>query len=232
MLNAIVDFSLKNRAVVLILAALAIVGGGVAMTHLPLDVVPDITNVQVQVLTKAPALGPAEMEQFVTYPVEAAMNGLPDLVQIRSVSRYGLSSVTVVFEDGVNVYFARQLVSERLQQARESIPEGFGTPEMGPVTTGLGDVLQFTVEGEGVSAMERRTILDWQIAPRLRAVPGVTEVNAWGGIPKQYQVIVDPAKLVVVQARPARGLRSARTRIQELGRRVHRAQPGAVHHPR
>ena len=196
MLNAIVDFSLKNRAVVLILAALAIIGGGVAMMHLPLDVVPDITNVQVQVLTKAPALGPAEMEQFVTYPVEAAMNGLPDLVQIRSVSRYGLSSVTVVFEDGVNVYFARQLVSERLQQARESIPEGFGTPEMGPVTTGLGDVLQFTVEGEGVSAMERRTILDWQIAPRLRAVPGVTEVNAWGGIPKQYQVIVDPAKLV------------------------------------
>ena len=133
-------------------------------------------------LTKAPALGPVEMEQFVTYPIEAAMNGLPKLVEIRSISRYGLSAVTVVFEDGVDVYFARQLVAERLVQAREAIPDGFGNPEMGPVTTGLGDVLQFTVEGEGVSPMERRTILDWMIAPRLRAVPGVTEVNAWGGL--------------------------------------------------
>ena len=136
------------------------------------------------------------MEQFVTYPVEAAMNGLPRLHEIRSVSRYGLSAVTVVFEDGVDVYFARQLVNERLSQAREAIPPGLGSPEMGPVTTGLGDVFQFTVEGEGVSAMERRTILDWLIAPRLRAVPGVTEVNAWGGLPKQYQVVVDPARLL------------------------------------
>ena len=172
MLTRLVDFSLENRALVLIATALAVVGGGYALTRLPIDAVPDITNVQVQVLTKAPALGPVEMEQFVTYPVEAAMNGLPRLVEIRSVSRYGLSAVTVVFEDGVDVYFARQLVAERLVEARESIPEGIGHPEMGPVTTGLGDVLQFTVEGEGVSAMERRTILDWMIAPRLRAVPG------------------------------------------------------------
>jgi cobalt-zinc-cadmium resistance protein CzcA len=195
MLRRIVDWSLENRALVLMLALLAIVGGGYALTRLPIDAVPDITNVQVQVLTKAPALGPVEMEQFVTYPIEAAMNGLPRLVEIRSISRYGLSAVTVVFEDGVDVYFARQLVAERLGQAREAIPQGLGNPEMGPVTTGLGDVFQFTVEGEGVSAMERRTILDWMIAPRLRAVPGVTEVNAWGGLPKQYQVVVDPAKL-------------------------------------
>jgi cobalt-zinc-cadmium resistance protein CzcA len=158
--------------------------------------VPDITNVQVQILTKAPALGPVEMEQFVTYPVEAAMNGLPGITEIRSVSRYGLSAVTVVFRDDLNVYFARQLVAERLAQAREQIPPGFGTPEMGPVSTGLGEVFMFTVEGSGVSAMERRTILDWEISPRLRAVPGVTEVNVWGGLPKQYQVVVDPAKLV------------------------------------
>ena len=195
MLRRLVDFSLGNRALVLIGAALLVVVGGWALTRLPIDAVPDITNVQVQVLTKAPALGPVEMEQFVTYPVEAAMNGLPRLREIRSVSRYGLSAVTVVFEDGVDVWFARQLVAERLVQARESIPAGLGTPEMGPVTTGLGDVFQFTVEGEGVSAMERRTILDWMIAPRLRAVPGVTEVNTWGGLPKQYQVVVDPAKL-------------------------------------
>ena len=195
MLERIVNWSLGNRPLVLILALLAVVGGGYALTGLPIDAVPDITNVQVQILTKAPALGPVEMEQFVTYPVEAAMNGLPKLVEIRSISRYGLSAVTIVFEDGVDVYFARQLVAERLVQARESIPAGLGNPEMGPVTTGLGDVFQFTVEGDGISAMERRTILDWMIAPRLRAVPGVTEVNAWGGLPKQYQVVVDPAKL-------------------------------------
>ena len=195
MLRGLVDFSLENRPLVLIGALLVVAGGGYALTQLPIDAVPDITNVQVQVLTKSPALGPVEMEQFVTYPVEAAMNGLPRLVEIRSVSRYGLSAVTIVFEDGVDVYFARQLVNERLAQAREAIPEGLAEPEMGPVTTGLGDVFQFTVEGDGVSAMERRTILDWHIAPRLRAVPGVTEVNAWGGLPKQYEVAVDPAKL-------------------------------------
>ena len=196
MLRRIVDFSLENRPLVLIAAVLVILGGGYALTQLPIDAEPDITNVQVQVLTKAPALGPVEMEQFVTYPIEAAMNGLPRLREIRSISRYGLSAVTVVFEDGVDVYFARQLVNERLTQARDAIPPGIGSPEMGPVTTGLGDVFQFTVEGDGVSAMERRTILDWLIAPRLRAVPGVTEVNAWGGLPKQYQVVVDPARLL------------------------------------
>ncbi|HJQ99335.1 MAG TPA: CusA/CzcA family heavy metal efflux RND transporter [Candidatus Polarisedimenticolaceae bacterium] len=195
MLERLVEVSLRNRAVVLVAAALAVVAGGFAVTRLPIDAVPDVTNVQVQVLTKAPSLGPLEIEKLVTYPVEAAMNGLPDLVEIRSTSRYGLSAVTVVFEDGVDVYFARQLVAERLAQAREAIPEGFGHPEMGPVTTGLGDVFMFTVEGEGVSAMERRSILDWQIAPRLRAVRGVTEINVWGGLPKQYQVVVDPRSL-------------------------------------
>ncbi|MEO6323215.1 MAG: CusA/CzcA family heavy metal efflux RND transporter [Thermoanaerobaculia bacterium] len=195
MLRRIVDLSLSNRPLVLIGAVLVIVGGAFSLSQLPIDAVPDITNVQVQILTKAPALGPVEMEQFVTYPIEAAMNGLPDLVEIRSISRYGLSSVTVVFKDGVGIYFARQLVAERLVQARESIPPGFGNPEMGPVSTGLGEVYMFTVEGAGVSPMERRTILDWEIAPRLRSVPGITEVNVWGGLPKQYQVVVDPAKL-------------------------------------
>jgi heavy metal efflux system protein len=196
MLRRLVDFSLQNRPLVLIGGALVVFGGSYALTRLPIDAVPDITNVQVQVLTKAPALGPIEVEQFVTYPIEAAMNGLPNLVEIRSVSRYGLSAVTVVFQDGINIYFARQLVNERLSQAREAIPPGFGNPEMGPVSTGLGEVYMFTVEGEGVSPMDRRTILDWDVAPRLRAVRGVTEVNVWGGLPKQYQVVVDPARLV------------------------------------
>ena len=121
MLRRLVDFSLENRPLVLLAAVLLVAGGGYALTQLPIDAVPDITNVQVQVLTKAPALGPVEMEQLVTYPVEAAMNGLPRLREIRSVSRYGLSAVTVVFEDGVDVYFARQLVAERLVQAREAM---------------------------------------------------------------------------------------------------------------
>ena len=195
MLRRILDFSLANRALVLIGAALLVVAGGIALSRLPIDAVPDVTNVQVQVLTKAPALGPAEIEQFITYPVEAAMNGLPSLVEIRSVSRYGLSAVTIVFQDGTDIWWARQLVNERLSQAREKIPPGFGSPEMGPVSTGLGEVFMFTVEAEGLSAMDRRTLLDWDIAPRLRAVPGVTEVNVWGGLPKQYQVVVEPARL-------------------------------------
>jgi cobalt-zinc-cadmium resistance protein CzcA len=196
MLQRIIDGSLARRPIVLIAAILLVVAGLYALSGLPIDAVPDITTVQVQILTKSPGLGAVEVERFVTYPVEAAMNGLPDIVEIRSTSRYGLSAVTVVFEDSVDVYFARQLVSERLVEARESIPPGFGTPEMGPVSTGLGEVFMFTVEGEGVSPMERRTILDWQIAPRLRSVPGITEVNVWGGQPRQFQVVVDPARLV------------------------------------
>ncbi len=133
--------------------------------------------------------------------------------------------MTVVFEDGVDVYFARQLVAERLVQAREAIPRGLGNPEMGPVTTGLGDVYQFTVEGDGVSAMERRTILDWMIAPRLRAVPGVTEVNTWGGLPKQYQVVVDPAKL------RAHGL-SLKEVFEAVGRGNANAGGGYIEHNR
>lgn len=196
MLARIVQWSLKNRSLVLVSGALLVVAGVVTLYRLPMDAVPDITNVQVQILTKTPALGPLEVEQYVTYPIEAAMNGLPNLKEIRSVTRYGLSAVTVVFADHVNVYFARQLVSERLAQAREQIPEGFGNPELGPVSTGLGEVFMFTVEGESFSPVERRTILDWVIAPRLRAVPGVTEVNVWGGLPKQYEVVVDPRRLL------------------------------------
>lgn len=195
-MKRLLDAALNNRAAVLLAAVLLVAVGSYMLTRLPIDAVPDVTNVQVQILTKSPALGPAEVEQFITYPVEAAMNGLPKLKEIRSISRYGISAVTVVFDDNVNIFLARQLVSERLTQAREAIPHGFGDPEMGPITTGLGDIYQFTVEGAGVSAMERRTVLDWIIAPRLRSVPGVVEVNTWGGIPKQYEVIIDPAQLV------------------------------------
>jgi len=191
----LVERSLQNPFPVLLAALLLVVGGAAALTELPIDAVPDITTAQVQVVTRAPELGPLEVEQLITRPVEDAMGGLPRLAQLRSVSRYGVSSVTVVFEDGTDLYLARQLVAERLAVAQEEIPRGVERPEMGPPTTGLGEVFQFVVEGDGRSPMELRSLLDWEIVPRLRRVPGVVEVNTIGGEIKQYQVVVDPTRL-------------------------------------
>lgn len=196
MLQRIFELSLENRFLVLILTGLLVLGGITALRDLPIDAVPDITTVQVQILTKTAPMGPVEVERYVTFPIEAAMSGLPDLQELRSVSRFGLSAITVVFKDHVNVYFARQLVAERLAAAKEQIPAGFGTPELAPVTTGLGEVYQFVVKGEGFTPMQLREILDWQIAYRLRGVPGVVEVSQWGGYAKQYHVVVDQRKLV------------------------------------
>jgi cobalt-zinc-cadmium resistance protein CzcA len=195
MLDRVIRFSIRNRFLVFVFAGLIVGFGLNALRKLPIDAVPDVTNVQVQILTKAPALGPIEVEKFISFPVEMAMSGLPGVTDIRSVSKFGLSAVTVVFHDDVNIWFARQLVQERLGAARENIPEGYGTPEMGPVSTGLGEIYQFEVRGEGKSPMELRSILDWQIAPRLRSVPGVIEVNSFGGQLKTYEVQVDPARL-------------------------------------
>jgi cobalt-zinc-cadmium resistance protein CzcA len=195
MVERLLEWSLRNRFLVLTLALLLVGGGTWAMRGLPIDAVPDVTNVQVQVLTTAPALGPEEVERFITTPVELAMSGLPGLTELRSISRFGLSAVTVVFKDGTDIYFARQLVNERLQSAREAIPPGYGTPEMGPISTGLGEIYQFVVRGEGKSPMELRTILEWDIAPRLRQVPGVIEVNAFGGELRTYEVALRPERL-------------------------------------
>lgn len=196
MIDRILEWSLGNRFLVLALSGALVLGGLVALRSLPIDAVPDVTNVQVQVLTSVPALGPEEVERFITAPVELAMSGLPRLQEVRSISRFGLSAVTVVFQDGTDIYFARQLVNERVQEARSAIPSGYGEPEMGPVTTGLGEIYQFEVRGAGKSQMELRTILEWEIAPRLRAVPGVVEVNAFGGELKTYEVQLQPARLV------------------------------------
>ncbi len=195
MIERILEWSLKNRFLVFLMTGLLVVGGFAAMRSLPIDATPDVTNVQVQVLTTAPALGPEEVERFVTTPVELAMSGLPGLEDVRSVSKFGLSSVTLVFEEGTNIYFARQLVNERLQAAREGIPRGYGEPELGPITTGLGEIFQFEIRGQGKSPMELRTILEWEIAPRLRRIPGVIEVNSFGGELKTYQVQVHPEDL-------------------------------------
>ena len=195
-MDRLIDLCLRYRFLVLALTILAAVLGIASLRRLTIDAVPDITPVQVQVLTRSPSLGPVEVERYVTFPIEAAMTGIPGVHEIRSVSRYGLSAVTIIFDDGFNLYLARQLVNERLSAAIANIPSELGRPEMGPMTTGLGEVYHFTVEGDGYSPMQLRTILDWDIVFRLRAVPGVVEVNVWGGLAKQYHVDVDPSKLI------------------------------------
>jgi cobalt-zinc-cadmium resistance protein CzcA len=194
----LIDFALNNRFLV-ILGSLLLAGAGFwAVSHLPVDAVPDVTNVQVMVLTTAPALGPLEVEQFITVPVETSMSGMPKVEEIRSVSQFGLSAVTVVFHEGTDIYWARQQVGERLQHAREKIPPGVPTPELGPIATGLGEIYQFQVKsrpGYHHSLMELREVLEWQIAYQLRSVPGVIEVNVNGGELRAYEVRIDPRKL-------------------------------------
>ena len=198
MLAAIVRASLRHRAVVIVCTLVLAAAGIVAATRLPIDAVPDVTNVQVQVITAAPALSPLEVEQYVTFPVERGLGGVPRLDEVRSVSRYGLSVVTAVFEDGTDIYFARQQVNERLREIGESIPARYGRPGMGPISTALGEVYQFVIRGKGHSLMELETILDWDLMPQLRTVPGVVELNSFGGEDKQYEVKLDPRKLGAV----------------------------------
>ncbi len=188
--------SLRYRFFTLVATSFVIAIGLWSFSHLTIDAMPDLTPVQVQILTRSPALGPVEVEQFITFPIEASLSGLPALRELRSVSRYGLSAVTAIFEDRTDIYRARQLVSERLARAMERIPVEYGRPIVGPLTTGLGEVYQFTVKGNGYSAMALRTLLEWEIGMRLRAVPGVVEVNIWGGEPQQFQVVVEPAKML------------------------------------
>jgi cobalt-zinc-cadmium resistance protein CzcA len=176
--------------------AVVIALGLLSFRGLTIDAVPDLTPVQVQILTRAPALGPVEVEQFITFPIETSLNGLPALRELRSISRYGLSVVTAIFEEHTDIYRARQLVAERLSRAVERIPLEYGRPIMGPLTTGLGEVYQFTVKGPGYTPMALRTLLEWDIGMKLRAVAGVVEVNIWGGEPQQFQVVVDPTKLL------------------------------------
>ena len=194
-LSAIVAWSLRNRAVVVVATLLFAVVGVRAAVSLPIDAVPDITNVQVQVITAAPALSPVEVEQYVSIPVERSMAGLPKSTEIRSVSKYGLSVVTIVFEDGTDIYFARQLINERMAEAQSAVSPRYGKPEMGPISSGLGEIYQFTVKNDRLSLMQLEEVLDWQIAPQLRTVKGVIEVNSFGGEDKQYQVVLDPKRL-------------------------------------
>lgn len=206
MLNWIIDFSLRHRLLV-IAAALVFGGLGVfSLGHLDIDAFPDTTPVQIQINTIAPSLSPEETERQITFPVEQAISGLPGLDVVRSISKFGLSQVVVTFKDGTDIYFARQLVNERLGTVE--LPEGIERPQMGPVSTGLGEVFHYVLTYEGydfskLPAEERtkkltelRTIHDWVVKPQLRSIPGVAEVNSWGGYEKQYQVRIDPSRLV------------------------------------
>ena len=195
LLGWIVRWSLRNRPVVLVAVVLFLVIGVRAAVTLSIDAVPDITNVQVQVITAAPALSPVETEQYVSVPVERAMAGIPRTTEVRSISKYGLSVVTIVFRDDTDIYFARQLVNERMREAQEAVSSQYGKPAMGPITTGLGEIFQFVVRNDTVTLMQIEETLDWQIAPQLRAVPGVVEVNSFGGEDKQYQIVLDPKRL-------------------------------------
>ncbi|MBN1610201.1 MAG: efflux RND transporter permease subunit [Polyangiaceae bacterium] len=186
---------LKNRVLVLLGTIVLIAAGVVAWFRLPIDAFPDVTNTQVMILTKAPGLAAVDVEQRVSYPIEQAMRGLPRVTQVRSLSKAELSQVVVVFEDGVETYWTRQLVFERLSMARAELPPGV-EPELGPISTGLGEIFQYTLEGAAQSAMDLRTIQDWIVAPLLKPVAGVNEVNSFGGEVKQYQVLVSPERLV------------------------------------
>ncbi len=193
MLNAVIDFSLKYRWLVILGAVALAAAGGVSMRHLDIDAFPDTTPVQVQINTVVPSLGPAEVEQQITYPVEQALSGLPKLTTLRSISKFGLSQVVLVFEDGTDIYFARQLVTERL--ATVQLPQGVDRPKMGPVSTGLGEVFHYVVTGQGDEVTALRTVQDWIVRPQMRRVKGVAEVNSWGGFERQFQCRIDPAKV-------------------------------------
>ncbi len=190
-----VTWLLRNRLLVLLATALLVVGGVVAWTRLPIDAFPDVTNTQVMILCKAPGLAAVDVEQRVSYPIEQVMRGLPKVRQVRSISKAGLSQVVIIFEDGVETYWTRQVVFERLAMAREQLPPGVD-PELGPTSTGLGEIFQYTLEGERQDPMELRTIQDWLVAPLLKPIPGVNEVNSFGGTVKQYQVLLAPERLL------------------------------------
>jgi cobalt-zinc-cadmium resistance protein CzcA len=195
MLTKTIEFSLANRGLVIILTLFMAGAGLYSAWKLPIDAVPDMTNVQVQIVTSSGSLSPIEVERYVTYSVEGTMAGLPNIEELRSVSKFGISVVTVVFREGTDIYRARQLVAERLPDAASKIPPGYGTPGIGPLTTALGEVLQFEVRSPTHTPMELRTMLEWEIAPRLRQVSGVTEINTHGGYYKTYEVQPDPDRM-------------------------------------
>ncbi len=213
MLTGLIDVSLRHRWVTLFLLLIFVVGSGFVALTIPIDAFPDLTNNQVVIITECPGLSPVEVEQSVTFPIEAAVMGLQSTQGVRSISKLGLSTVTIIFDDDVKTYFARQIVNERLQEVRSRLPEGV-MPALGPVATAFGEVYQYTIEGESHTLMDRKTLHDWQVRYQLRTVPGVNEVNSWGGETRQYTVEVNPPDL----QRYGLTLRNVFERLQENNR--------------
>ncbi|MFY9153890.1 MAG: CusA/CzcA family heavy metal efflux RND transporter [Prolixibacteraceae bacterium] len=195
MLNQIITFSVRQKFVALSLVLLMAVAGYFSLIQLPINSLPDVTPVQVLVITKAGRYSPFDVEKLVSYPIETAMNGLPDVKQVRSTSQFGLSAVTIEFEEGTDIYFARQMVSQRLQSISSDLPPDVSSPQLGPISTALGEIYQYAVRGENKSLTQLREIQDWLIAPQLKVVKGVTEINSFGGFVKQYDVIITPEKI-------------------------------------
>ncbi|MGE4615919.1 MAG: efflux RND transporter permease subunit, partial [Gammaproteobacteria bacterium] len=202
MLEKLVEASLRYKFLVLIaFGAIAFLGWRAVVT-VPIDAFPDITPAQVNIYTESPGLAAEDVEQLITFPIESGMAGLPKVQQIRSVSLFGLSYVAVYFEDDMDIYFARRLVMERLREVGDRIPEGYGTPSMGPNTSGLGQVFWYTLERtdekltDAVTDMDLRTLQDWTVRLILRTAPGVDDVISWGGQERQFQVVIDPLKLI------------------------------------
>lgn len=204
MLNKIIEFSIKNKLIIG-LFTIALIGLGIIETiKLPIDAVPDITNNQVQVITIAPSYGATDIERLVTFPIEQANSNIAGIEEIRSFSRFGLSLVTIVFEDGIDIYWARQQVSERLQNVQSQIPPGIGKPELGPISTGLGEIYQYVVRPKKgyenkYDATELRTIQDWIVRRQLLGIKGVAEVSSFGGKLKQFEVAINPDQLKAFQ---------------------------------
>ena len=200
MLDKAIHFSIKNKIIIGLFTLALIAWGSYSVTQLPIDAVPDITNNQVQIITTSPTLATQEVEQFITYPIEQSVKSIPKVVELRSISRFGLSVVTVVFEEEVDIYWARTQISERLKEAQDRIPKGLGNPNLAPISTGLGEIYQYVVfpkKGfeQKYDATELRTIQDWIVRPQLIGTKGVAEVNTLGGFLKQYEIAVQPDKL-------------------------------------
>ena len=225
MLERLIRASISHRWLVMALTLVLVAVGVWSFRHLPIDVTPDITNVQVQINTAAPGYSPLEVEQRITFPVETAMAGLPKMESFRSFSRYGLSQITVVFKDGTDIYFARQQVAERLQQAKSQIPQGM-EPMLGPIATGMGEIFSYTIDadpkarkpdGSPYNATDLRTLQDWVIRPQLRNVPGVAEVNTLGGFKREFHVTPDPARLRALNLTLEDVVRSLQAANQNIG---------------
>ncbi|MDR6845348.1 CusA/CzcA family heavy metal efflux RND transporter [Flavobacterium granuli] len=200
MLDKIIQFSIKNKFIILLFTLVLIAWGSYSIKNLPLDALPDITNNQVQIITTAPTLASQEVEQLITYPLEQAVKTIPKVIELRSISRFGLSVVTVVFKDDVDIYWAREQIFQRLKQAEENIPKYAGSPELAPISTGLGEIYQYDVYAkkgyeDKYDAVKLRTIQDWIIIPQLQGVEGVADISSWGGKLKQYEVAINPNRL-------------------------------------